>query len=227
MYRLTLFPLYINHILTFPGRRGESAYDRKDSGPASPTLPGRKSSEQDRNFKKEKGLDSTPLAKLVGQLTFPVGPGLTAIRGMFDAGGRPPSLAALTIPGKCPPFSCHSRPVTPFVANRVQSLFFYNSLPPHFLLPERTTTNPKISLHITVFVGWMQYGLLQTRPSHVQLQKSGDEHPTSRNGKGWTGPVTLIGHDLRGCGLSGTNWGLVWVWAVRVAGETLGRIKWI
>ncbi|OJZ88156.1 hypothetical protein ASPFODRAFT_43782 [Aspergillus luchuensis CBS 106.47] len=69
---------------------------------------------------------------------------------MFDAGGRPPSLAALTISGKCPPFPCHSRPVTPFVANRVQSSSFYNSLPPHFFLPEPTPTNPKISLHIIV-----------------------------------------------------------------------------
>lgn len=109
----------------------------------SPDVTREKEQQAEQKFKKEKGLDSTPLAKLVGQLTFPVGPGLTAIRGMFDAGGRPPSLAALTISGKCPPFSCHSRPVTPFVANRVQSSSFYNSLPPHFFLPEPTPPTPR------------------------------------------------------------------------------------
>lgn len=157
---------------------------------------------------------------------------------MFDAGGRPPSLAALTIPGKCPPVSL------PFAASnslcRKQSsvLVFPFTLPPPFFPPRmKPPTNPR-SLFIGSLCQLDAIRVLQTRPSHVQLQKSGDEHPTSRNGKGWTGPVTLIGHELRGRGPSGTSvhaihsntrlhWGLAWAWAVRVAGETLVRIKWI
>ncbi|RAK93514.1 hypothetical protein BO79DRAFT_206486 [Aspergillus costaricaensis CBS 115574] len=80
---------------------------------------------------------------------------------MFDAGGRPPSLAALTIPGKCPPFSkflpfaASNSPLsqTEFSPRLSTTLYHHTSFSPNEPQP-----TPRSLFHIIVSVGWMQYG---------------------------------------------------------------------